>query len=209
MFVQHAVKQDKAMELLMNWRVFTWQSHLRHLRTLCAGLALVLAMLGYSPALAESVTGSGAANAVVVAPLSLTSNQSMNFGRIAAGNAAASVVLNPDTLTCTTTGPILRVGACQPAEFTGMGTKKMNVRIQLPNTVTLTRAGGTQTMSITGLGLDTTPDLVFQNGGGNPRYQIAPNSGIFTFRIGGRLNIGANQPSGVYNGSFVVTVQYQ
>ena len=45
--------------------------------------------------------------------------------------------------------------------------------------------------------------------GGGPRFEIASNSGIFTFRVGARLNVGANQAPGVYTGTFPVTVIYQ
>ena len=179
------------------------------------GAALALALFTASPAQAQRVSASGASTAAVVAPLALVANRSLNFGRVASGNAAATVTLNPDTLVCTTTGPIVRTGICQPAEFTGMGTRRMTVRIQIPTTVTLTRAGGTQTMTVNNLTLDTTPDLTFVGGNGNGlgngnrRYEITPPSGIFNFRVGGRLNIGANQLGGVYNGSFAVTVQYQ
>ncbi len=195
----------------MNQKVFTWQSVDRPFRVLCAVLVLAFALLSAKPIhAAERAVASGAADAVVVEPLSLIANEALNFGRVAAGTTAGTVLLNPNTLACTTTGPIFRTGVCQPAEFTGMGTRRLTVRIQMPTSVTLTRAGGTQTMSVTGLSLDTTPDLVFFNGNGaNTRYQIAPASGIFTFRIGGTLNIAANQQSGIYNGSFAVTVQYQ
>ena len=187
----------------------------RLFRAVCAALVFTLALLSASPVRAQAVVASGAAEAVVVAPLALVANEALNFGRVAPGAAAGTVLLNPDTLACTTTGPIVRTGVCQPAEFTGMGTRRMTVRIQIPTTVTLTRVGGPQTMTVTGLALDTTPDLTFLGGNGNGlnngnrRYQIAPNSGIFTFRVGGTLNVGANQLGGVYNGSFVVTVQYQ
>lgn len=187
-----------------------WLPLQRRYRALSAALVLALGLFAARPAHAERVVLNGAAEAVVVAPLSLVANEGLNFGRVAAGTAAGTVLLNPDSLACTTTGPILRTGLCQPAEFTGMGTRKMNVRIQIPTTITLTRVGGTQTMTVSNLTLDTTPDLTYFSGNGaNTRYQIAPNSGIFTFRVGGRLNVGANQPSGVYNGNFVVTVQYQ
>lgn len=187
----------------------------RLLRALGAALVLAFAIFAANPANAQRVTASGASTATVVAPLALVANQPLNFGRVAPGNAAATVVLNPDTLACTTTGPIARTGVCQPAEFTGMGTRRMTVRIQIPTTITLTRVGGTQTMTVTGVTLDTTPDLVFLGGngnglgGGNRRYEIAPTNGIFDFRVGGTLNVGASQLGGVYNGSFVVTVQYQ
>ena len=119
------------------------------------------------------------------------------------------MVLNPDTNVCTTTGTIVRVGTCRPAEFSGMGVRRMRVRITMPTTITLTRAGGGATMTINNLVLDNTPDLVAIGNGNNRRWEIQPDDGIFDFRIGGTLNVGANQLGGTYNGTFVVTAQYQ
>lgn len=189
----------------------------RQARAPGAALVLALAMLGASPACAETAVITGSAEAVVVAPLSLAANKALNFGRIAPGAAAGTVVLNPDSAACAVAGPIARTGLCQPAEFTGMGTRRMSLRIQIPASITLTRVGGGATMAVTALTLDTTPDLQVLtgngngggNGGGNPRYEIIPTSGIYTFRVGGTLTVGANQPGGIYNGSFVVSVQYQ
>lgn len=187
----------------------------RLFRAVCAVLAFTLATFTANPAQAQAVVATGSAEAIVVAPLSLAANEALNFGRIAPGTTAGTVTLNPDTLACTTTGPIARTGVCQPAEFSGMGTRRMTVRIQIPTSITLTRVGGTQTMTVTNLVLDTTPDLQFLGGNGNGlgngnrRYEIVPTNGIFDFRVGGRLNVGANQLGGVYNGTFVVTVQYQ
>ncbi len=189
----------------------------RTARAWCAALALVLCAVVAAPAQAQSrdrATTAATAQAVVVAPLALVANQVMNFGLVAPGTAAGTVTLNPDTLVCSTTGPIVRVRACQPAEFTGMGTRRMRVRIQIPTTITLAGPGGAS-MLVDNVTLDTTPDLVFIGGNGNGlnngnrRYEIGPASGIFTFRVGGRLNVGANQAGGVYSGTFTVLAQYQ
>lgn len=195
----------------------------RLLRALCAALALTLGG-GLNPAAAQTVVATGTAEAIVVSPLSLIANETMNFGRIAPSPAGGTVVLNPDTNVCTTTGTIVRVGTCQPAEFSGMGVRRMTVRITIPTTITLNRVGGGAAMTVTNLTLDPSPDLTpigngngngNGNGGGNgggggaPRFEIVPNSGIFDFRVGGTLNVGANQAGGTYNGTFVVTVQYQ
>jgi hypothetical protein len=93
-----------------------------------------------------------------------------------------------------------------------MGARRMMVRFQMPTTITLTGPG--QNMTVTNFTLDTTPDLTFVGGNGNGlgngnrRYRIEPSSGIFTFRVGGRLNVNANQAGGNYTGTFQVTVQY-
>ena len=70
-------------------------------------------------------------------------------------------------------------------------------------------------MTVNNFTMGLAPDVTYIGGNGhglgngNRRYQINSNTGIFTFRLGGRLNVGANQAPGVYNGTFNVTVQYQ
>jgi spore coat protein U-like protein len=203
------------MTVRMSWGNFTRWPNNRLLRAVCAALVLAWSSLGFSPVHAQNTVATVRAEAIVVAPLALVANEDLNFGRIAPTPAGGTVTLNPDTNVCTTTGTIVRVGTCQPAEFSGMGIRRMRLRIQIPTTITLTRVGGTQTMTVDNVTLDSTPDLVFVGGNGNGlgngnrRYEIVPNNGIFDFRIGGRLNVGPNQLGGTYNGTFVVTVQYQ
>lgn len=177
--------------------------------TVCA--ALFWALLALAPAnsaLAQTVSANSEASIVIVRPLTLVKSQDLDFGRIAPSATGGTVTLNPDALTCAVSGGLVHVGVCQPAEFAGMGAHRMIVRIRVPRTVTLTGPG--TAMTVTRFRLDTTPDLsaVGGTGGGRRRYRIEPNTGIFTFRVGGRLNVNANQASGVYTGTFNVTVQY-
>jgi spore coat protein U-like protein len=199
----------------MNWGVpYRCRKSQRTMRGFCALTALAGASLMAVPAQAGGVQASSNAQATVVAPLSLIKIQDLRFGRIVARTTAGTVTVNPDTGVCTVTGPILETGGCQFAQFAGMGTRRMTLRMQIPTTVTLTGPGGA-TMVADTFTLGLSPDLTYIGGNGhglgngNRRYTINPNSGIFTFRIGGRLNVGANQASGVYTGSFSVTVQYQ
>lgn len=181
--------------------------------TVCA--ALFWALLALAPAnsaLAQTVSANSEASIVIVRPLTLVKSQDLDFGRIAPSATGGTVTLNPDALTCAVTGGLVHAGTCQPAEFVGMGARRMMVRFQMPTTITLTGPG--QNMTVTNFTLDTTPDLTFVGGNGNGlgngnrRYRIEPSSGIFTFRVGGRLNVNANQAGGNYTGTFQVTVQY-
>ena len=107
-------------------------------RGFCTLTALALASMFAAPAHAERVNATGTSQATVVAPLSLIKIRDLNFGRIAARTTAGTVTVDPDTGACTVTGPILSVGGCGFSEFAGMGSRRMNVRIQIPTTVTLT-----------------------------------------------------------------------
>lgn len=199
----------------MNWGVSMPRGQIGHaIRALCAMLALTLSALLVPAAHAQVATAQGSSTAVVVAPLSLVKVQDLDFGRIAARPTAGTVTVDVNSGGCTTTGTIIHQGNCQFAEFAGMGTRRMRVRIQIPTSVTLTGPGGA-TMLVNTMTLGTQPELTFLGGNGNGlgngnrRYEINSSTGIFTFRVAGRLNVGANQAPGVYNGTFNVTVQYQ
>lgn len=182
-------------------------------RVLCAALFCALLFFApTNPAHAQTATTSAGSSAVVVTPLSLVKVKDLDFGRIAPRPTAGTVTLDPVNQTCAVTGTIVHAGACQAAEFAGMGRRRMMVRIQVPTTVTITGPGAP--MTITNFTLATSPDLAFVGGNGNGlgagnrRYQIQPTSGVFDFRVGGRLNVNANQVGGTYTGTFAVIVQY-
>ena len=186
-------------------------------RAMGAALALTLCV----PAQAQEVASATATTqAVVVAPATLVKVQDMSFGRIVARPQAGTVTVNGTTGACTVTGPILEVGTCRQAIFAGMGTKNMRARISLDSVVSLTDPGQAMVLDQVFLSNDATisfsgnPNANGQGvgltqGNGNQRYTIASNSGIFTLKIGGRLNVNANQLPGIYTGSITVTVQYQ
>ncbi|MCC6926774.1 DUF4402 domain-containing protein [Novosphingobium sp.] len=183
------------------------------IRAFCALLALALGTLLAAPAQAQNVV-QASAEAVVVSPLSLVRVDDLNFGQIVARPTPGTVTMDVNTGACTVTGAIVHAGTCQYAQFAGMGARRMTVRFQVPNSITVTGPGGA-TMLINNITLGTAPDLTFIGGNGNGlgngnrRYRIDSPTGMFMFRVAGRLNVGANQAPGVYNGTFPVTVQYQ
>lgn len=197
----------------MHWGYFQKRGQLA--AALTAFFAAVMLAFSPTPALAQDVaTASASAQATVVAPLTLVKVTDMNFGRVAARPTAGTVIINPNTGACTVTGGLIHQGLCRYAEFAGMGTKRMTVKIQVPTTITLTGPAGA-TMLVDQVTLGTAPELQYISGNGNGigagnrRYDIVSNTGIFTFRVAGRLNVGANQRPGVYTGTFSVTVVYQ
>lgn len=199
----------------MHWGVSKPRGQIGHaIRAVCAALVLALLALHAPAAQAQVATAQGSATAAIVTPLTLIKTQDLDFGRIVARPTPGTVTVDVNTGACTMTGITIHQGACQFAEFAGMGTRRMTVRFQIPTTVTLTGPAGA-TMLVDTMTLGTQPGLTFLGGNGNGlgngnrRYSIDANSGIFTFRVAGRLNVGANQRAGVYSGNFNVTVQYQ
>lgn len=183
------------------------------------GMALAACLLAWMlvPTAASAqtraiVNSTSTAQAAILDPASLLKIEDMDFGRIAARTTIGTVVMDPATSICTTTGTIVHAGVCRPAEFAGRGRRNLTARITFPSSLTLTRAGG-GSMLLDNLNFNASPDLLLiskgnGNGFGNIRYLILSTSGIFTMRVGGTLHVGANQAPGIYNGSFTVTVQY-
>jgi hypothetical protein len=183
-----------------------------HRVTRLFALALAIATgLGASAVRAQD-TDTTPATAVILTPLSLVNDADMIFGNIVQPTAAGTVVLTPlPTATCTTTGGLIRTGTCQAAGFVGWGSVNQTFRINMPN-LPIVISNGAQTMNITNRTFDVT-DLVLvngnPNGNGSVRYRITRADGIFRFRIGGTLDVAANQALGLYTGSFNVTISYE
>ncbi|MDE2596741.1 MAG: DUF4402 domain-containing protein [Sphingomonadales bacterium] len=187
---------------------------------------IALLLLAAPAAMAQSVPASGAvtttgtARATIVAPLTLVKSSDMSFGRIAASAVAGTVTVDGQTNACVVTGGVLETSSCQAAVFTGMGTKNMNARISLTAVNNLTGPGTAMALTNVFLYNDATISFAgnpnangkgvgLTQGNGNQRYSIISNSGVFTLKLGGTLNVNANQAPGVYTGSITVTVQYQ
>ena len=116
-----------------------------------------------------------------------------------ASAASGTAVIDPNSNSIATTGGVTLMGSqWSAASFVGAaGGAAVVVLIKLPNQpVTLTRQGGTETMTVANLTLQ----------GQNKRALAALQS--FSFRVGGTLNVAANQAEGLYTGTFNVDIQY-
>jgi hypothetical protein len=168
----------------------------RHLYT--ALVALLAALIAPAPLQAAGVPASTNADATVAVlrPLTLISTDGLDFGDLSV-TTPGTAVLDPNTDALTTTGGVVSLGGGpHAASFTGAATRFSLIIVQIPNSpVTLTRVGGTETMTVS----NWTQDGFFIR---------LVNSGTFQFKVGGRLNVAANQADGTYVGTFNVTVQY-
>jgi len=138
------------------------------------------------------------ADAIIILPLTVTKVRDMDFGYLAT-TTAGTAVLDPDSDTLSVTGGATPVGGTPHcAEFVGAAQSNAVVNIKVPKQPsTLTRVGGTETMSASNFTLQ----------GGLSRRALAKMDS-FTFRVGATLNIAAAQVEGTYVGTFDVTVQY-
>lgn len=206
----------------MNWGVLRSCTNRQVLkRGSCAALALACMAALPTPATArERVTVTGGARATIVAPLTVVWVQDMSFGRIVPRPQAGTVTVDQITGACTVTGPILEVGQCRFAQFSGMGTKNMSARISLTNVTNLTGPGAPMVLDTITLGTNSTilfagnsnangRGVGLTKGGNAQKYSITTNSGIYILNIGGTLHVNANQAPGRYTGTLTISVQYQ
>lgn len=163
------------------------------LRIALVGAALSAVSFASAASAATSATAN--ASAEVLNTLTLSATGALNFGQIAANNGGSVTVKSDSTVT--SSGSLISTGTRAPAAFTVTGSPNANVVLSLPTSATLTRAGGTETMSIGGF--NSNPAGAFQLG----------STGSANFAISGTLTVAANQASGVYNGTFSVSVEYQ
>ena len=165
-------------------------------------LALLLALA--IPAAAEAAPPqlflpdrNATGTAVITKPITLQKMRDLDFGLVTV-TTAGTAVLNPNTDAVTTTGGVLFAGGFpHSAVFDGISPIGNIVIIRLPrNPATVTRVGGTETMTVDNWTLD-----------GSSRRTV-PSRTAFTFKVGATLYVGANQVEGTYTGTFDVEVQY-
>jgi len=134
---------------------------------------------------------------VVLRPLTVVKQADLDFGPIVVAGAGTAVI-DATTGNMTLTGPLTKIGtSAHRALFTTTGSRNSVVLLRIPQQpVTLTRVGGTETMTVSNWTTD------------GPTNRRIPANQTFDFAVGGRLNVAAGQADGTYLGTFTVTVQY-
>ena len=175
---------------------------------LAAALVLVFAP---APVAAQGTPASAQAQTILLEPLTLTKGQDMDFGSIATDGTAASVVMTPTATgaTCESVGAIVHTGSCAPGEFGGYGEVAREIRIKFPAGGSIVVSGPGADMEIKDLQTDATGLLYLGNGRGFVRYLVVEPEGLFTFRLGGTLNVNAGQAPGAYSGTYEIRLDYR
>lgn len=146
------------------------------------------------PAAAQSTPATG--KSVVLNPLSVVNTSDLDFGTLVRGTTAGTATVNPATGARSTTGGTTAAGGAPgPATFVATGVLNRLFIIALGSTPVLTNGTG-GTMTANPLMID------------GPTLRLFGGGGISTIRVGGVLNVGANQQEGNYTGTFNLTVIY-
>ena len=158
-------------------------------------LAAILVLFSASAFAQSNATATASAEARIVAGIALTSVEDMSFGQIVRSATAGDVILDVNGDRTAQGGVTLgQNGGSKAAEFEATGEDGYTYAVTLPSSITLTRNGGSETMSVD----DFTSSV--------STYIL--NGGAQSFSIGATLRVGANQATGLYNGSFDVTAAY-
>jgi Domain of unknown function (DUF4402) len=161
-------------------------------------LGLMMMAVG-CPIATQAATVAGGATVSVVTAGQLVKVNDLRFGLIIPSAAAGTVTINPTTSTRSSTGTLILSGAGYgPADFIALGNPLQNnfLQLVLPPNTTINRVGGGASMTVT--------NWTFTGSG----VSVLNAQGFYQFSLGARLNVGANQPTGAYTGSFTTTVNF-
>lgn len=161
----------------------------------CAALLLSLPAAASAAPVAPDRNATGTVR--IVAPAEVRKLQDLDFAYLTVTTAGTAVV-DPNTDAMTTTGGVIHAGGVPYAAlFEGIAPVKGVVIVRLPRQpAILTRVGGTETMTVSNWTIS-----------GNAKRTVAEQE-PFDFKVGGTLNVNANQVEGTYVGTFAVEVQY-
>lgn len=163
-------------------------------------VAVSVLALGSSSALAAEATGEGTVTAKIVAPVSITQDQGLDFGTMISPSSATTVTIAASNGARTSTNDSILVGTSEGAagRFEITGADGQSVDVTLPSQVTLSNSSDGE-MTVNNFS-------VYNGNNGETTFNLTGTSA--TMNVGATLNVGADQAQGTYTGSYTVTVSY-
>ncbi|MBX9885892.1 MAG: DUF4402 domain-containing protein [Novosphingobium sp.] len=152
------------------------------------------------PALAApggSATVTGTASATIITPIRIVATAPLSFGVMAQPTAAGTVTVSPSGAITASGGMVGNTAIAQGSsgpqagKFRVSGEPGRQFFVTLPPAATVSRSGGSMTITLFTVGALT----------GSP-------VGTLDIGVGGTLAIGAAQPLGTYTGTYQVTASY-
>lgn len=142
----------------------------------------------------QATTNAGG-KALILIPLTLTRVDDLKFGTVVSSSASGSVSVSADGSGRTVTGGVTPVASDPGARamFAGAGSMGEQVSLFLAPPASL-KDGFGNAMPVA-MNLETTSVLI-------------DSTRAFFVGVGGTVTVGANQPDGIYSGTFTVLAQY-
>ena len=155
--------------------------------------AVAFAVFGGKAEAADTTTAN--ASATLVSAITLTKVTDLDFGRLSSGTGGGTATVSAADARSVSGDVVEEGGTPAAANFDITGEDGLTYDITLPASVSITSGGNSMTV-------DTfTSDKSLNVG--------TLTSGADSFKVGATLTVGANQPIGVYTGTFDVTCTYQ
>lgn len=136
----------------------------------------------------------------IVTPITIAETRSLHFGTMSVSSSAGTCILAPAGTRTKTGGVTLTnfTPTTTSAAYTVTGSANLAYTIALPaSSVTVTRGGGSQTMTITAFTSSKAGNAATLSG-----------TGTDSFTVGATLNVAGSQVAGLYQGNFNITVAY-
>ena len=162
--------------------------------TLLVGVAVVWAAVS---TVARAQTNADLdATITIINAIEINQLRDLQFGDIIPDDgAASSLTINPNS-TVSSSGPATFLGPFQAAQFRISGAPGLGFTIAVPDAPLTIFAVTNDTMTVDGLSSSL--------GAGS----TIPGGGTIDLFVGGRLTVGASQATGLYSGTFSVSVNY-
>lgn len=138
---------------------------------------------------------------LILVPLTLTRIDDLDFGSVVPGATSGFVVIHPATGARTVGGGVTGVASApgHRARFAGAGSAGQQVFVAVTAPAELTSTTNpADKIQVFGMPLE-----------GSAFKTIDPVTRSFSFGVGGIIEVGANQPAGIYEATFDVTASYQ
>jgi hypothetical protein len=158
-------------------------------------------------------TVNATAGARIIVPMTLTGQNSLNFGTTnKQSGVSGSVVLSTTDASRDFNGGVSSSVIGDPASnavFNVSGSYNSSYSISLPTSIIVVEPGS-MTMTINELKIrfsNATTDIAIYDGN-NSISKVLNGKGNDSFKLGGKLNLGPEQAAGLYSGTYAVTVDY-
>ena len=158
--------------------------------------AVSVLTLGYAEVWAAQATGKGNISAKIVAPVTVTETQGLDFGTILAPTDSAKTVTisTAGSRSDDGSGILVNTNKGKAGLFNVTGADSQTMTIEVPNTVTLNSTGG---------GSMTVNNFVTE-----PANNLTLSGTSGQIKVGADLAVSQGQAEGDYTGTYTVTVSY-
>lgn len=157
--------------------------------------------LGTAANAQSSATASANGSTTIVRPITITNTADLAFGRIvkpSTGTGTVAIADNADTVSAASGAVALSGITTSRAKFDIAGEGGQVISVAVPASFDMANGGDTITVTLD-------PDL----GSTTTLSGALAAAGSASLNVGGTFNVPAATPTGLYSGSFSVTVQYQ